>query len=221
MLTPDELGVLVLFPAKDQHLLLPSTIPTYQDTWKSWGSSLSLPPVCLLLLSSLCVVPPPVISKRKWEITSALFLCLLPLLHPPPPQAHAEPLAIGRWTASLSASLMNVKPKHSEGAKTKVLLRGIHCVNILAGEGAVVTIYRQRERCTRSYLTRSSPLHAPSWLISKSNIFVTEECRDFSLDLLQWCCCADVLHSSIYKKNQKNKKNPKNSHSRELGKAGN
>ena len=181
-----------LSPAKDQHQLSPSNMPSYQDTWKSWGSSLLLPPVSLLLPSCLLWY-----QKDSGEIASTLFPCLLPLLRPSSPEAHAEPLAIGRWTASLSAALMNViKPKWSEGAKTKVLLQRIHCVNILAGGGAVATIYRQRKRCRGSYLTRGSPLHAPRWLISKNNISVMERCRDSALDLLQWCCCADMLHSS-------------------------
>lgn len=64
-----------------------------------------------------------------------------------------KPLAIGHWTASLSVSLVKVNTTR-EGAKTKVLLRGIHCVNILAGElhkgkgGTVWTIYWQKEQRT-------------------------------------------------------------------------
>lgn len=93
------------------------------------SSSLLLPPICLLSPSSVPIVPPSVI------LTSGKLPgpYLLPLFLPPALLAYTEPLAIGHWTASLSVSLMNVSTAR-KGAKTKVLLRGIRCVNIVAGE---------------------------------------------------------------------------------------
>lgn len=88
------------------------------------------PPSCSLLF--VCFCSPlyvqfhlPRYQKESGEITSALLPCLLPLLLPPPLEAHAEPLAIGRRTASLSASLINVKKaqavRREKTKKKKVL----------------------------------------------------------------------------------------------------
>lgn len=90
-----------------------------------------------------------------------------PVPESPPPSPPTSPRGtcrtFGHWTLNsfLVCELDECKHEWREGAKTKVLLRGIHCVNILAGGGAVATIYRQRERCTRGYLMRGSPLRAP------------------------------------------------------------
>lgn len=113
-----------------------STTSKCQAPEKVWSSSPSAP-FCLFALSLLCTCRSTLRDvkkkKKKWEITRTLLLRLLPLPLPLQPHTHTETLAIGHWTASLSVSLVNVSTTR-EGAKTKVLLRGIHCVNILAGE---------------------------------------------------------------------------------------
>lgn len=102
------------------------------DTWKS-------PKLLPCVPSYLFALPFHLVwrqnsEKKSGKLPGRFSLVSSPLrLHPPPPHAHTEPLAIGHWTASLSVSLMNVSTT-GEGAKTKVLLQGLHCVNILAGE---------------------------------------------------------------------------------------
>lgn len=81
-----------------------------------------------------------------------------------------------------------------EGAKTEVLLRGIHCVNILAvssikKNGAQSRLFTDKRRGIQgSYFIYCSPFHAPDKLICKSNISVTERCFSsmFLMTRLGW-----------------------------------
>ena len=129
-----------------------ATTSKCQEPEKVWGSSLLLFS-CLLALSLLCTCQSNLHDVKKsgkvpWPSSciSSLFSSYLHRTHIP------EPLAIGHWTASLSVSLLNVNTTR-EGAKTKVLLREIHCVNILAGE-----LYKGRGGHSLDYLlTKEAP----------------------------------------------------------------